>query len=381
MIPFVTISEVCEVIAGQSPPSDTYNQDKIGVPFFQGKADFGVLNPRVRYWCSKPTKISKPNDILFSVRAPVGPTNINNIEACIGRGLSAIRCGEKIDLKYLLHYLRANENKIAALGTGSTFKAITIKTLKEIQIPLPPIQVQQKIAAILDAADELRQKDKALVAKYDELTQALFLDMFGNPVKNPMGWNMKYLGSLSRRIVVGHVGPTSSGYAELGIPFLRTQNVRPNFINYKDLAHITVEFHNKLKKSQIFANDVLISRVGVNRGMAAVVPDNLNEANCANVVIVGNTELLNSYYLSFFLNMSFGRKPEYGYSVGSAQGVVNTSIVKRWPIFNTPIILQNQFAERVKAIEEQKSIAKASALKSEELFNSLLQKAFNGELV
>jgi type I restriction enzyme S subunit len=292
-----------------------------------------------------------------------------------------IQTKNTLDTKYLYYFLENHLEKLRGQAIGGVIKYIKIGNLTEAEIPLPPLEQQQKIAAILDAADELRQKDKALVAKYDELTQALFLDMFGNPVKNPMGWNMKYLGSLSRRIVVGHVGPTSSGYAELGIPFLRTQNVRPNFINYKDLAHITVEFHNKLKKSQIFANDVLISRVGVNRGMAAVVPDNLNEANCANVVIVGNTELLNSYYLSFFLNMSFGRKPEYGYSVGSAQGVVNTSIVKRWPIFNTPIILQNQFAERVKAIEEQKSIAKASALKSEELFNSLLQKAFNGELV
>ena len=164
MIEEVSLVDVCDIIAGQSPPSSTYNQEGNGVPFFQGKADFGETYPTVRYWCNSPKKISKPDDILFSVRAPVGPTNINNITACIGRGLAAIRCNN-IERKYLLHYLRGNEEKIASLGSGSTFKAITIGTLKELKIPLPPIDQQKKIAAILDAADAYRQKTKALILK------------------------------------------------------------------------------------------------------------------------------------------------------------------------------------------------------------------------
>ena len=185
----VKLREICDVIAGQSPPSSTYNQDGIGTPFFQGKADFGDVFPTVRYWCSEPNKISQPNDILFSLRAPVGPTNINNIEACIGRGIAAIRCKE-VDQKYLLHFFRGNEEKIAALGTGSTFKAITIGTLKDLEIPLPPLPTQQKIAAILDEADKLRQLNKQLIAKYDALTQSLFLEMFGDPVTNPKVWQV-----------------------------------------------------------------------------------------------------------------------------------------------------------------------------------------------
>ena len=106
---YIELENVCEVIAGQSPPSSSYNQDKLGIPFFQGKADFGEMYPTVRYWCTEPKKMSIENDILFSVRAPVGSTNLNTIDACIGRGLSAIRCGSQIKHKYLLHFLRANE--------------------------------------------------------------------------------------------------------------------------------------------------------------------------------------------------------------------------------------------------------------------------------
>ena len=135
----VSLDEVCEVIAGQSPPSATYNYDANGLPFFQGKTDFGQLYPVVRMWCSSPQKISLPNDILISVRAPVGPTNINIVKSCIGRGLSAIRCSDKINQKFLLHFLRFNENIIADKGTGSTFKAITQKDLKSLKIPLPPL--------------------------------------------------------------------------------------------------------------------------------------------------------------------------------------------------------------------------------------------------
>ena len=175
----VKLIDVCEVIAGQSPPSSTYNREQDGMPFFQGKADFGELYPTVRYWCNAPKKLSIPDDILFSLRAPVGPTNINNIEACIGRGIAAIRCKE-VNLKYLLHYFRANEKKIAALGTGSTFKAITIGTLKDLKIPLPPLPQQKKIAAILDAADAYRQQTRALIGKYEGAESvAVFRDVWG----------------------------------------------------------------------------------------------------------------------------------------------------------------------------------------------------------
>jgi len=146
---YANLSDCCEIIAGQSPPSTTYNRDGNGLPFFQGKADFGEIYPQVRFWCSSPVKIAREGDILISVRAPVGPTNINNVESCIGRGLSAIRPNGSVAQKYLLHYLRSIEKKLADKASGSTFSAITQKDLKNIQIPLPPLPVQQKIAAIL----------------------------------------------------------------------------------------------------------------------------------------------------------------------------------------------------------------------------------------
>ena len=387
----VRLDEICVVIAGQSPPSDSYNQDKNGVPFFQGKADFGSLYPTVRYWCNKPTKMSIPNDILFSVRAPVGPTNINNIEACIGRGLSALRCKEDVlEMKYLLHYLRANENKISDLGTGSTFKAITISELKKLQIPLPPLPQQQKIANILDAADALRQNDKALIAKYDELTQALFLDMFGDPVGNPKGWDVVKLKDISTKI---HSGNTPKGgsevYVETGITFFRSQNVWKKRLVYEDIAFIDQETQSKMMKSSLKHKDILMTKTGrINTensslGRAAIYLGEDDKANVNGHVYLIRLKkgALNEFVLHILTTKEYRGHIRSVCVGGIDKRQLNKEHIENFPIINPDMDLQIRFSKQLEVIEEQKAIAQKSLEKSEELFNCLLQKAFKGELV
>jgi len=376
----VKLKEICDIIAGQSPPSSTYNNDCIGLPFFQGKSDFGYIYPNIRQWCSIPLKIALPNDILISVRAPVGPTNICNQKACIGRGLSAIRVKEGVDFNFIFRFFRSIESKLSSSGRGSTFDAITQDDLKNLELLLPSLEDQIRIAAILDKADEIRQKLRESLKLCDEYLRSVFLDMFGDPVTNPKGWEVRNLGELTNRIVVGHVGPTTDGYRQDGIPFLRTQNIRPMKITYQDLHYISTDFHNKLKNSIIHANDILISRVGVNRGMVAVVPYELDGANCANIIVVGSDTKFQSLFIAFYMNLTFGKSSLYGYSVGSAHGVVNTSIVKIWPINYPPITLQTKFADIVTKIEELKAKLQAQLTESDNLFNSLMQRAFRGEL-
>src|SRR3989339_1881231 len=182
------LADIAEIIAGQSPPSSTYNKNGIGLPFFQGKADFGKVNPKVRVWCDAPQKTAEPGDILISVRAPVGPTNICDTKACIGRGLSAIRVNHNIKNEYLLAYLRANESRIASIGKGSTFKAITQKDLQNLQIPVPSIEEQTKFIKTYNLSNSLIEKRKRATVLLDEFIKSVFLEMFGNPVLNTKGW-------------------------------------------------------------------------------------------------------------------------------------------------------------------------------------------------
>jgi len=139
------LCEVTDVIMGQSPASKYYNFEGEGLPFFQGKTEFGEFYPVAKKWCSKPNKIAKNNDILISVRAPVGPTNIANQKCCIGRGLAAVRPLSELPHKYILYFLRSIEQQIESMGTGTTFKAISGQTLRNLPVPLAPPEQQTQI--------------------------------------------------------------------------------------------------------------------------------------------------------------------------------------------------------------------------------------------
>ena len=145
-----TLEEISEIILGQSPPSSTYNTDGKGLPFYQGKLEFGKTYPTPRKWCTAPKKIAKKGDVFISVRAPVGPTNICPEKSCVGRGLAAIRglCG--IQPFFILYLMRTFEYEIAGKGTGTTFNAITGNQLKTFEIPLPPIPEQHRIVAKIE---------------------------------------------------------------------------------------------------------------------------------------------------------------------------------------------------------------------------------------
>jgi type I restriction enzyme S subunit len=143
-----SIESFADVLMGQSPPSDTYNDEGIGLPFFQGKAEFTELHPVVKKWCNASNKIAEPNDILMSVRAPVGTTNIANVKCCIGRGLSAIRYSRCN--KFLFYFFRLIENKLDEKGTGTTFRAISGDVIKKANIYLPPLPEQQRIVTKIE---------------------------------------------------------------------------------------------------------------------------------------------------------------------------------------------------------------------------------------
>jgi type I restriction enzyme S subunit len=147
---WTTIGEAFEVILGQSPPSSSYNTDGTGLPFYQGKAEFGDVYPTPVKWCSEPKKIAEAGDILISVRAPVGPTNLCREKSCIGRGLSAIRPRAGMPNLYFLYFLWGIEQDWQSKATGTTFSAISGKVLREQEVPLAPLPEQRRIVAEIE---------------------------------------------------------------------------------------------------------------------------------------------------------------------------------------------------------------------------------------
>ena len=169
-IPKYLLKDIATITAGQSPESKYYNTSGDGLPFFQGKADFGPLYPEIKNYCSQPTKIAEKDDILLSVRAPVGPTNLAPCKVCIGRGLTAIRPNSSICLKYLLYFFRYYEAQLQKSGTGTTFKAITQNVIKNIEVPVPDLTEQERIVSKIE---ELFSRLDASVAELQTAKEKL----------------------------------------------------------------------------------------------------------------------------------------------------------------------------------------------------------------
>lgn len=177
------LGEVSDIISGQSPPSCTYRYAPEGLPFFQGKADFGLRNPTARVWCVAPKKVAMPNDILISVRAPVGPTNVADVECCIGRGLAIIRCKKSVDMDFVLSFLKLIQEKISQLGRGSTFSSISRNHLLNLKIPLPPLNEQRRIANILSSVDDFMANQKAIIEQLIVAKKGLMDDLLTGRVR------------------------------------------------------------------------------------------------------------------------------------------------------------------------------------------------------
>lgn len=177
---YADIAALAKIEMGQSPDSIYYNDECDGLPFFQGKTEFGPRYPVVRKWCSEPKKVAEAGDILLSIRAPVGPSNIALERSAIGRGLAAIGAETSVSQPYLFYFFRHIESWLSSQGTGSTFAAISGDFLRAIQVPVAPAAEQTRIVAKLEellsdldaGVAELKAAQKKLVQYRQSLLKA-----------------------------------------------------------------------------------------------------------------------------------------------------------------------------------------------------------------
>lgn len=373
------LGAVSEIIAGQSPPSSTYNQIGDGLPFYQGKADFGEWFPKTRMWCSVPVKVSQPGDVLISVRAPVGPTNLCQEVSCIGRGLGAIRAmPKKLDSLYLIHFLRGHESKIASLGRGSTFSAITRGDLEDIEIPLPPLAEQKRIAAILDKADSIRRKLQQSLRLSDDFLRSVFLDMFGTD-KSPKCERVP-LGSFLEFMTSGGRG-WSKYYAPSGARFIRSLDVQMNEIGEKDVAYVAAPNNAESKRTRVFEDDVLLTITGSLIGRVARAPKELAGAYISqHVAILRLGKGLDPEFLARFLSMDEGQRLVQKSQYGQTKPGLNFDQIRRFTVPLPSVTLQKRFVEIANRVNESAMKSRTLMSESENLFSTLQQRAFRGEL-
>ena len=265
------LDQICSLNMGQSPDSSSYNENGEGMPFFQGNADFGKVHPKVRVWCSAPTKVAHAGDVLISVRAPIGALNIADRECCIGRGLAALTVNEELCNKdYLWYAIASKVDELNSKGTGSTFKAISKSVLAETEIPLPALAEQQSVARQLAKVDELIALRKEQFAKLDRLVKSRFVELFGDINANDKNWDSQPLGELCAIVRGGSPRPIEN-FLGGDVPWIKIGDATKgdNIYLHSTKEHI---IRDGVKKSRMVKSGSLIfANCGVSLGFARII--------------------------------------------------------------------------------------------------------------
>jgi len=382
----VALSDCCEIISGSTPSrlkSEYWNGD---INWFTPKDLSGIKS---KYVAESPEKITQlgidscsakllpPQSLLLSSRAPIGHLAVSTLEACTNQGFKSLLPNDNVDVEYLFYAIKKIVPQLQDLGNGATFKEISKATLSRVKIPLPPLPEQKKIASILDAADSLRQKDQQLIEKYTALSQSWFLELFGDPVSNPMGWDKKRL----KEVGVIYTGNTPSRenlqYYGNDIEWIKTNNINtPNMYLTSAVEHLS-EAGLKVGRS-VESGSLLVTCIAGSKSVIGNVA--IADRKVAFNQQINSFTPFNGNVLFFYSLFIAGKKHIQSFSTNGMKGMINKSKFESIDFIIPPITLQNQFAERIQAIEAQKQQAQASLQKSEDLFNSLLQRAFKGEL-
>ncbi len=333
------------------------------------------------------TRVIPKGQLIIATRMAVGKVVITDIDVAINQDLKAIKCDDALDKKFLFYLLKSKGSYFEKISSGATVKGIKIEHIKKLKVTLPPLPIQKKIAAILDAADAYRQKTKALIEKYDELTQSLFLEMFGDPVKNPSNWKVSTLVSNCKNkndIKCGPFGTqlSKSEYVQQGVPIWGIPQVNSSF-EKKPTEFVTEEKAIELSAYSVKPYDIVMSRKG-NVGKCALFSNLFENGILHSDVLRIRTDC--NKVLPIFLVWQFRisrilQTQVSNVSNGAIMAGINVTKLKQVLAQVPPLELQKDFAERVISIEKQKKQTIAAIDKSEQLFQSLLQKAFKGELV
>lgn len=375
----VRLKEVCKVIMGQAPKGSSYNSEGSGLPLLAGAGDLGELEPVTTRFTSEPTRIAETGDIILCVRATLGKTNWARRTYCLGRGVASLRANpQQLDSGYLWHWIATQGPNLERQARGSTFRQVTRDTVESLRIPLPPLPEQRRIAAILDKADAVRRKRQQTLDLADQFLRSAFLDMFGDPVTNPKGWEVRKLGELLVFLTSGSRG-WAKYYSEDGAAFLRIQNVGRNRLLIDDLAHVVPPDTKEAERTRVQPGDVVLS-ITADLGRAAVISDSLGPAHVNQHLGLLRAKGVDPVYLAEFLISDAAQLQFRALDTGQTRSGLNFNDLKRLKILLPPMELQRRFASLYGRTETSRIRRQRALAETGKSFHSLIQRAFRGGL-
>lgn len=398
--PLVKLTEVAEI--NPRCPKDIDEEQMVSFVAMASASEEGLLlseEPRILKDTKKGFTYFERDDVLLAKITPcfengktLRPHQISNKVGFGSTEFHVVRANlNKLDPTYLFYLLWSDAFRFLgtnAMAGAAGQKRVGTPFLKQLEIPLPPIDEQKRIAEILDKADAIRQKRKQAIDLADEFLRSVFLDMFGDPVTNPKGWEKKPLVELAtqdkRAIVDGPFGASlkTDEYIESGVPVIRINNIRERKFVNENFKYITEEKYEELKRSSVEKNDVLVARVGHTIGKACVFEQKfkaLLSTTGVCKITCEQSKIHHGFLEALWANGSF-QKYIKGFAKGAGQPYYNLTTIKAFEIIKPPLELQHRYIELSQQVAFAVDRAECSYEQLENIFQSLNQKAFSGQL-
>ena len=386
----VCLRDVATVLNGFAFPSKNFER-AAGTPLIRIR-DVGSASTECRYKGAFDKRyLVRAGDLIVGMDGDFRCARWQGTDALLNQRVCRVDVTSKQYLSEFLEIvLPAYLDAIRAATSSVTVAHLSSKSISEIPLPLPPLAEQKRIVGkvkeVLGRGNAARGHLARVPAILKRFRQAVLAAACEGRLtaSDTAAWTETTLGEASREITVGHVGPMADEYVDRGIPFLRSQNVREFRFDPKGLKFVSKEFHLRLRKTILRPGDIAVVRSG-NSGVACVVPRELKEANCADLVVIRPSERLNSAFAAIFLNSSASRAHVDDVKVGIAQGHFNIGSAREMPIRLPSLAEQREIGDRVDALFKladamEKRVATATA-RAEKLTQAILAKALRGELV
>lgn len=336
---YVRLKEIATIIMGQSPKSEYFNSEGEGMPFMQGKTEFGEFSPSIVKYTTKTTRVAKNNSILFTVRAPVGALNIANQDICIGRGLASIDSNDGDN--YFLYYLIKNHHSLFLSESGEgVYDSINKTNLNNVKLFIPSnIDLRKKIGAILGAYDDLIENNLKRIKLLEQAAQNIYKEWFVNlrfpghentPINQetglPEGFDEKSLSDLVSKITDGtHDSPKPK---DKGFYLVTGKNINNGFLDFSNAYLISKEDHDKVqKRSFLELGDILYSNIGT-IGSTTIVDQDF-KYSCKNVIIFKPLEF-HSFFLYCFLTNTHTKSLFLQGLAGSSQKFISLTYARSY---------------------------------------------------
>lgn len=389
--PLVKLDDLFEIARGGSPRpiQDFITDDADGINWISisdasnSSKYIEKTKKKIKKEGMKKSRLVHSGDFLLTNSMSFGRPYIMRISGCIHDGWLVLSPkAENIDTDYFYHLLGSVfiYKHFCRVAAGAVVKNLNIDLVKALEIPLPPLAEQKRIAAILDKADSLRGKNQQAIQLADQFLRAVFLDVFGDPVSNPKGWEITELNDLLFFLTSGSRG-WAKYYRSSGDKFIRIQNVSKNKLLLDDLAYVNAPDGAEACRTKIQIGDVLLS-ITADLGRAAVVTEEISGGyiNQHLALLRVNQNILNSRYLAAYLSSEAGIKQFQAKNKSAVKAGLNFTDIRTLNILLPPIDQQKKYEEIYEKVVFSISNKQAAMQFSESLFNSLSQKAFTGEL-